>query len=217
MPTRRVMIVDDHPVVLSGLKLLFESHPSYTVTNEARSSSEACILAEQDHPDVIVTDLVMGGSDGSALVEDLLAITPTVQILVYSSHEEAVWAPRVIRAGARGFVSKAEPLDTVAAALHTIAGGDIHVSPAVQRILVTDFADGRSRVPDTHSLSARELQVLRLIADGVPLKSLSTQLGLSVKTIGTYRERLKIKLGLDSVRMVERFAIDYVAGRESLP
>lgn len=216
MPAYRVMIVDDHPVVLSGLRLLLANDPAFVVVSEATSPSEACTFAEQEQPDIVVTDLVMGGSDGSALVDDLLAISPTVQILVYSSHDEVVWGPRVIRTGARGFVSKAEPLDTVAAALHTIVAGDIHASPNVQRLLLRTVVGGRS-TNEAATLSAREFQVLRLIAEGVPLKSLSTQLGLSVKTVGTYRERLKIKLGLDNVRMVERFAIDYVAGRETLP
>ena len=217
MSASRVMIVDDHPVVLSGLRLLLKDEPSYTLAGEATSPNQACIIAEREQLDIIVTDLVMGGRDGSALVDDLLAITPTVRVLVYSSHEEGVWAPRVIRAGARGFVSKAEPLDTVATALRVIVGGEIHVSPAVQCLLASDPARGGLSVCNVHTLSAREVQVLRLIAEGSPLKSLSEQLGLSVKTIGTYRERLKIKLGLDSVRTLERFAIDYVAGREALP
>lgn len=217
MPAFRVLIVDDHPVVLSGLRLLLDGDTAYRLAGEAMSPGQACIIAEREQPDIIVTDLAMGSGDGSGLVDDLLAIAPTARILVYSSHEEEVWAPRVIRAGARGFVSKAEPLDTIAAALRTIVGGDIHVSAAVQRLLVSNFAGGRSTAADAHTLSARELQVLRLIAEGAPLKSLSGQLGLSVKTIGTYRERLKIKLGLDSVRMLERFAMDYVAGREGIP
>lgn len=217
MAAFRVLIVDDHPVVLTGLRLLLEDDRAYTLVGEANSPGQASIIAEREQPDIIVSDLVMRGGDGSAVVDDLLAITPSARVLIYSSHDEGVWAPRVVRAGARGFVSKAEPLDTVAAALDVIVAGDIYVSPVVQRLLVSDLAVGRSSVPDQRSLSAREVQVLRLIAEGAPLKALSEQLSLSVKTVGTYRERLKIKLGLDNARALERFAIDYVAGRERLP
>jgi DNA-binding NarL/FixJ family response regulator len=214
MAVFRVLIIDDHPVVLSGLRLLLDGDPAFAICGEAASPSQACLITDDEQPDIIITDLAMAGEDGSHLVDDLLAILPTTRILVYSSHEESTWAPRVIRSGARGFISKAEPLDTVATALEAIIGGDIYVSPAAQRLLVNDFA--RSAVSETKGLSTRELQVLRLIAEGASLQSLAQRLELSVKTVGTYRERLKTKLGLDSVRMLERFAVDYVAGRATL-
>jgi DNA-binding NarL/FixJ family response regulator len=215
MAVFRVLIIDDHPVVLSGLRLLLDGDPAFAICGEAASPSQACLITDDEQPDIIITDLAMAGEDGSHLVDDLLAILPTTRILVYSSHEESTWAPRVIRSGARGFISKAEPLDTVATALEAIIGGDIYVSPAAQRLLVNDFA--RSAASETKGLSTRELQVLRLIAEGASLQSLAQRLELSVKTVGTYRERLKTKLGLDSVRMLERFAVDYVAGRATLP
>jgi DNA-binding NarL/FixJ family response regulator len=215
MAVFRVLIIDDHPVVLSGLRLLLDGDPGFAICGEAASPSQACLMTDDEQPDIIITDLAMAGEDGSHLVDDLLAILPTTRILVYSSHEESTWAPRVIRSGARGFISKAEPLDTVATALEAIIGGDIYVSPAAQRLLVNDFA--RSAASETKGLSTRELQVLRLIAEGASLQSLAQRLELSVKTVGTYRERLKTKLGLDSVRMLERFAVDYVAGRATLP
>jgi two-component system response regulator NreC len=211
----RVLIVDDHPIVLSGLRLLMIDDPDFTVCGEAASPAEACLLAEREQPDVIVTDLAMGGEDGSMLVDDLLTIAPTARILIYSSHEETLWAPRVLRAGARGFVSKAEPLDSVGLALRTIVGGRVHLDPAILRRLPSDPTSGGASAPRT--LSIRELQVLRLIAEGATLQTLAQTLNLSVKTVGTYRERLKIKLGLENVRMLERFAVDYVAGRTPLP
>ena len=204
-----LLIVDDHPIVLSGLRLLLGAHATFDIRGEAHTAADARALAERIRPDAIVTDLAMGEVSGVMLVEDLAAAAPHARILVYSSHDETVWAPRAIRAGACGYVSKAEPLDAVALALDTVMAGGVHVSPAVQRHLVHSYAGTTT----DQGLSPREEQVLRLIAGGGTLQSLAQELQLSVKTVGTYRERLKIKLGLDSVRMLERYATDYVAGQ----
>ncbi|QQV76450.1 response regulator transcription factor [Sphingomonas aliaeris] len=209
----RLLIVDDHPIVLTGLKLLLASDDRFDICGEVTSAIAARAEAERLQPDAIVTDLVMGEGDGIELIEDLRAMLPATRIVVYSSREEHVWAPQAIRAGAHGYVAKSEPLDVVAIALGRVMAGAIHVSEPVQQLLIADIAHHRDRRSDIECLSARELQVLRLIGTGETLQSLARQLDLSVKTVGTYRERLKIKLGLDSVRMLERFAADHAAGR----
>lgn len=212
----RLLIVDDHPIVLTGLKLLLDGDGRFEVSGEAACAQTARAEAERLQPDVIVTDLVMGDGDGIALVEDLCAMLPAARIIVYSSRDEMTWAPHVIRAGAHGYVAKSEPLATVAVALDRVMAGAIHVSEPVQRALIGEIARRHDRRSDIGDLSARELQVLRLIGRGETLQSLAKGLGLSVKTVGTYRERLKIKLGLDSVRVLERYAADHVAGRLDL-
>ncbi|WP_255451331.1 response regulator transcription factor [Brevundimonas sp. G8] len=209
----RLLLADDHPVVLTGLRLFFRGDACFEVVGEATSAQAARIDAETLRPDAVITDMVMGDGDGIALIEDLRTILPSARILVYSSRDEAVWAPRAISAGAQGYVAKSEPLDAVAAALNYVMGGSIHVSEAVQQSLMGDLARQRDRRTEIDDMSGRELQVLRLIGRGETLQSLAKQLQLSVKTVGTYRERLKTKLGLDSVRMLERYAADYVAGR----
>lgn len=211
----RLLLIDDHPVVLSGLRLLLAGSPRYAIIGEAQTADAARAMADECQPDIIVTDLVMGGRDRIALVEDLAAIVPHASILVYSSSDEHVWARHALQAGARGFVSKAEPLETVAAAMDTLLTGAIHVSAEVQRLLLANIAGARHEVPDVETLSARELQILTLMGDGRSPQSLGQELGLSVKTIGSYRERLKIKLGLENIRMLERFAADYVTGTAS--
>ncbi|HEX8415432.1 MAG TPA: response regulator transcription factor [Sphingomicrobium sp.] len=205
--------MDDHPIVLTGLKLLLDGDRRFDVIGEAGCAQAARLEAERLQPDVIVTDLVMGDGDGIALIEDLRAMLPAARIIVYSSRDETSWAPHVIRAGAHGYVAKAEPLATVAVALDRVMAGAIHVSEPVQQQLIGDIARQHDRRTDIGDLSARELQVLRLIGNGETLQSVAKELGLSVKTVGTYRERLKIKLGLDSVRVLERYAADHVAGR----
>lgn len=214
VPPYRLLLVDDHPIVLSGLRLLLAGSPRYGIAGEAHSADAARAAAETEQPDIIVTDLVLGGNDRIALIEDLVAIAPAAAILVYSSSDETIWARHALRAGARGYVAKAEPLEAVAAALDSIMEGAIHVSPAVQRLLMADFAAPAAALSDLASLSSRELQILTLMGTGRSPQSLGQELGLSVKTIGSYRERLKIKLGLESVRMLERYAVDHFASGE---
>lgn len=208
LSTFRLLIVDDHPIVLTGLKLLLFGDARFDISGQAGSAREACAAAERLQPDVIITDLSMGDGDGIALIEDLRAMLPGTRIIVYSSHEETIWGPQAIRAGAHGYVAKSEPLDTVAVALERVMAGAIHVSEAVQQLLIGDVGRQRDRRTGIGGLSARELQILRLIGRGATLQSLANELGLSVKTVGTYRERLKVKLGLDSVRMLESYAAD---------
>jgi DNA-binding NarL/FixJ family response regulator len=209
----RLLIVDDHPIVLTGLKLLLTGADRFAVVGEASSASRACAEAERLQPDVIITDMTMGDGDGIALIEDLRAMLPAVRILIYSSRDEAIWAPQAIRAGAHGYVPKYEPLDAVATALDRVMAGAIQVSEAVQQSLIADVGQQRDRRTDIGGLSGRELQVLKLIGSGETLQTLARQLGLSVKTVGTYRERLKTKLGLDSVRALDRYAAERVAWR----
>lgn len=209
----RLLIVDDHPIVLTGLKLLLTGEGRFAVIGEAASASAACAAAERLQPDVIVTDLTMGDGDGIALIEDLRVAAAAARIVVYSSRDEAVWGPQAIRAGAHGYVAKSQPLDSVAIALDRVMAGAVHVGEAVQQALIGDLMGQRDRRSGICGLSARELQVLRLIGRGATLQMLANDLGLSVKTVGTYRERLKVKLGLDNVRMLESYAVDRVDWR----
>jgi two-component system response regulator NreC len=211
----RLLIVDDHPIVLTGLKLLLSGEGRFAIVGEAASAPAAYVEAERLQPDVIITDLTMGDGDGIALIEDLRAILPGGRIVVYSSRDEAIWAPQAIRAGAHGYVLKSEPLDSVAVALDRVMAGAIHVGEAVQQSLIVDVGRQRDRRAGIGGLSAREFQILRLIGQGATLQSLANDLRLSVKTVGTYRERLKVKLGLDSVRELEGYAADRAEWRRS--
>lgn len=204
MPTRTgILIADDHPVVLFGLQLLLRDHPRLRVCGEARTAGEALALSETLRPEVMVTDLVMGGRDGLHLIEDVSAASPGTRIVVYSSQDERTHARSALRSGARAYVCKTQGLESVDQAIVAVLAGLVHVSPR----LTDPWSPPVPAVePLEADLSERERQVLDLIGRGLDLSALSRELSLSVKTIGTYRERLKIKLGLDSVRALERVA-----------
>lgn len=212
----RLLIVDDHPVLLYGLRLLLDGSSEFAICAEAATPAEALEQAERLQPDFIVADLVMGGRDGIAMIEDLATIS-AARILVYSSHDELTYARFAIRAGAKGYISKNESLGSVEKALRLIAGGDIAVAPAVQAQLMREYSGQPSPASGLELLSTRERQVLDLIGQGLELPALAATLSLSTKTIGTYRDRLKIKLGLDSLRELERFADANVMAKPRRP
>ncbi|HWA86199.1 MAG TPA: response regulator transcription factor [Opitutus sp.] len=213
MPSQReVLLVDDHPVALAGLRLVLEKPPAWTVRGEARDANAARRLAEELQPDFIVLDLRLGGRDGLELVEDLHAACPAAQILVFSSLDEIRYAPRVLRAGARGLVAKDRDLDDVRVALERLAGGEYAFSAAVQRTLFDAAAGGRHGNP-LDELSNRELQILRLLGEGRRTTEIAEELNLGVKTVGTYRERLKAKLRIADGRELEERAREFV-GKE---
>lgn len=207
----RILIVDDHPVVLFGLHLQFDAHDEMQVVGEARDVQGAYQAAETLKPDVIILDLVLGGRDGIEMIVELVRLHPMARIIVYSSQDERHFARRVLRAGARGYVAKGEHLSIVADAVTAVIAGDLFVSATVQQMLVADFARGvalgRSRYEE---LSDREAQVLRMIGSGFSSQEIASDLSLSIKTVGTYRDRIKIKLGLDRARALEEAAREFV-------
>ena len=205
----RVLLVDDHPIVLLGLALALERAGGFTVCGEARDVTSARDAVAQHRPDFIVLDLSLGARDGVELVRELAAQHPTGKILVFSALPELTYARRVFAAGGHGYLMKDDGAEKVPAALATLARGERHASPAVQAALFQEFTagakplDGRDPVA---ALSTRELQVLRLLAAGRALGDIARDLSLSVKTIGTHRERLKDKLGVENARELIRVA-----------
>jgi DNA-binding NarL/FixJ family response regulator len=209
----RLLVADDHPIVLSGLRLLLAGSSRYVIVAQADSADSACEQALRHQPEIIVTDLVMGGADRIVLIERLAVVAPAAAILVYSSSDEAIWSGPAVQAGARAYVPKAEPLESVAAALDAITA----YRPDPPARDATPGIGPHTRA-GLDALSPRESQILTLMRQGCSPQQLCVALDLSIKTVGTYRERLKIKLGFDSMRMLDRFAaecsVDGVTARD---
>jgi DNA-binding NarL/FixJ family response regulator len=201
---RTVLLVDDHPVMRAGLAMMLERATEFLLAGEAATAAEALALSGRLQPDLVVLDLMLGGRDGVPLIRDLLVQHPAARILVYSSLDEAVYARRALRAGALGYMTKSKNLDAVRDALLAIAAGKRVMSPAVRDALVAESLGGS--LPAVERLSDRELQVLRLVADGFTLGEIAKELNLSVKTVGGYRERLKDKIGVDTARELAKHA-----------
>lgn len=206
LPVQRVLLVDDHAVVRSGLALILAHTDGFSICGEASNAEQARQLAENLQPDIVVLDLLLGGIDGLPLVAAIRDLCPRTRILIFSMQDEMIYARRALLAGAQGYLTKSADSATVLQALRAMAAGRHYVSPAVaEQVLVASISSGSARNP-LDRLSDRELDVLRLTSEGKSLGEIAGTLGVSVKTIGTHRERLKNKLGARNVRELAREA-----------
>ncbi|MCX6966563.1 MAG: response regulator transcription factor [Verrucomicrobia bacterium] len=201
----RVLIVDDHPLLRCGLVELIGKDPNLVLYGEADSMGTTILAVDNDPPpDLVILDLMLGYADGLELIKQIRALRPGLLILVISMHDELIYAERALRAGASGFIMKNEPSQEVLSAVHAVLEGGIYLSNRM-RVLMSEKGltsdPFRFLVPQANPpLSDRELHVFRLIGAGLATKQIADALHLSVKTIETYRENLKIKLRLANAR-----------------
>lgn len=212
----RFLVVDDHPVFRQGLVALLESNERYAVEAEAGCAAEALAAVERRVPDVALVDISLVGTSGLDLVKTLKAAHPEIAILIISMHDEAVYAERALKAGARGYVMKQEAASVMLDAVATVLAGKIYVSAAMRDRLLESVFSRRDEadVPSIDRLSNRELEVLERIGQGYGAAEIAAMLGLSVKTVNAYREHIKQKLGLDGSGVLRRFAVHWVQSRE---
>ncbi len=210
---KRVLIVDDHPVFRYGITALINAEADLEVCGEASSSPAALDAMRKLEPDIALLDISLPGSNGIELIKLMKAEYPKLPLLILSMHDESLYALRALKAGALGYVMKAEALTHVLDALRKALKGEIYVSPRLSERLIfqaIQSTDGQARSP-VDRLSDREVEVLAMLGRGLSTKEMASELHLSVKTIETHRAHIKEKLGLrDSSEMV-RFAMDWVA------
>lgn len=201
MNQARILVADDHPLMRDGIALAINGQPDLCVCGEADSHAAVFRAVETLKPDVLVMDLFLGKEDGLATVKSLLGPWPDLKILIVSMQSETLYAPRCWKAGARGYVSKLEPAETLLSALRDVHRGRLHFSAG---IVATGRADG--------GLTDRELQILKLIADGLKSSEIAAALGISPRTVDTHRENLKEKLGLSTSAQLVLRAAEYLQG-----
>jgi DNA-binding NarL/FixJ family response regulator len=209
----RILIVDDHPLVRSGLRLLIDCEPDLTVCGEAADATEAMRLLETQKPDLLIVDLSLKDSSGLDLIKRIKGRNSTVKMLVSSMFEEGLYAERVLSAGALGFVHKQEGMDRVIEAIRCVLSGRVWLSATMsdrmlRRMTASPAPPSQSPV---QALSDRELEVFEQIGRGRSTKDIARQLHLSIKTVETHREKIKAKLGLKSAAELSRAAYQWVA------
>lgn len=205
----RVFLIDDHPIVRHGIAQLLSAEPGLEVCGEAEDATTALGAVSAADPDVIIVDVSLGATSGLDLIRELKQRLPRAALLVVSMHDERLYAERSLRAGASGYVMKDETTDAIVRAIRTVAAGGLFVSDPVSlrllRLWVTRGA--RHNGSPWDMLSNRELHVLELIGRGLGTREIAELLHVSVKTVESYRARLKEKMNLRSGIELMRFAI----------
>ncbi len=208
----RVLIVDDHPIVRQGLRSLVDQEDDLSVCGEAGSAGEALKALSTLKPDLLLVDISLKGPDGLELTKSVRALQPDIPILIVSMHDESLYAERVLRAGANGYIMKEEVAQNVVTAVRKVLGGDIYISDRMRQKILRGVAGQRSQsaVSSIDRLSDRELEVFRSIGQGRGTRQIAEDLHLSVKTIETYRAHIKEKLGLSNATELVRQAVQWV-------
>jgi DNA-binding NarL/FixJ family response regulator len=213
-----IILVDDHPLLRKGLARTIEKEPALNVVGQMDSAEETLGAIEDLAPDLAVVDISLPGMSGMELIKHLQSRMPEVQILVVSRHDETLYAERCIRAGARGYVMKQEAGDDIVHAIQRVLDGRIFVSDTINERLLQSMAEGgRERVMQSplEVLSDRELEVFELTGHGTSTREIAERLHLSVKTVESYRARIKNKLNFDSANELMKHAVQWVEGEGS--
>ncbi len=205
----KILIVDDHPIFRMGMKELINQEEDFTVCAVAEDIFEARKALVNAEPDMAIIDITLAEDNGLELVKEISSAKKSIPLLVLSMHDESVWAERAIRAGARGYVMKKEASESVVTALRDIREGRIHVSSNMVSLLLDKLQVNPNcqGVSTVDVLTDRELEVFRLIGAGLSTREIAEQMTLGFKTIGTYRDRIKQKLGLKNAAELTRRAV----------
>jgi len=204
----RILIVDDHPVVREGLKMLLATMPGLMVCGEAEDMPGALPLLASAQPDVAIIDIALKNSNGLDLIRRIKDRHDAVRILVWSMYPENLYAERALRAGAQGYLNKGQATHHVLEAIHAILQGKVYVSGELaDQLLHRALGKKLEQRSPIDSLSDRELEVFQLIGDGMTTESIAEKMHVSPKTVETFRARIKEKLGLSNMtKLIQRAA-----------
>lgn len=210
-PRLTVVVIDDHPAIRDAIADTVATQPDMELAGVAGNAHEAFELVRRTRPQVAVVDISLGDAHGLDLVQNLRAQHPELEVIVFSMYDETVYAERAIRAGARGYVMKSEPTQTVIKAVRAAARGEIYLDPRAASRVIQKIVTGNEQKSSSHSgleeLTDREMAVFAMLGQGHSVEAIAERLNLSRKTVETYRRRAKEKLGLSTVAELLQYAI----------
>jgi DNA-binding NarL/FixJ family response regulator len=209
----RVLIVDDHPAIREALSLRIDRQPDLAICGEATDIADALRLVAAKKPDAAVVDLSLKTGSGIDLIKRIRDCHANVRILVWSMHNESFYARRALRAGALGYISKDEATDRIVDAIRRVLQGKIWLSEAMSESILQRTVSGpHSEIAPTplDTLADREMEVFRLIGEGVKTRQIAGRLHLSIKTVETYRDRIRQKLDLGDGTELAHVATQWV-------
>lgn len=209
---KSILVVDDHPIIRAGLRQLIADESDLVLCGEAEDIPGALKAIEKFQPDLAVVDISLRGGSGMDLVKDIRIRWPDLKVLVLSMHDEVFYAERVLRAGARGYVTKAEASTKVIEGIRQVLNGGVYISEKIASKMICSLVGGGgdARTYPIDRLSDRELQVLELIGKGKQTRDIADTLHLGVKTVEAHREHIKAKLNLEGAAELAKYAIQWV-------
>jgi DNA-binding NarL/FixJ family response regulator len=213
--TKKVLIIDDHPVVCHGLQMLLKPSTGFSICGQADNIQDGLDLLRELVPDVLMTDISLNGRNGLDLIKEVRQFNPSVPILVFSIHGEDLYAERVLSAGANAYVMKQADPDILLKALNKVISGEIFLSEEMTNKMLRKISRTRNQerqaiTSEAEKLSDRELEVFELIGQGFSTKKIAEHLNLSIKTIETYRLHIKEKLDLEDTAELSQHAVHWV-------
>lgn len=213
----KVMVVDDHAIVLHGLRELINNEPDLEVTMTADTAEHALDMLKEQQPDIVVTDISLPGLSGLELIKELTRLYPNLSTMVLSMHDELVHGERALRAGAKGYLVKQEAPENVIKAIRKVLAGERYLSERMQSLLAQKVRGRPANQPISvlSNLTDREHEIFRLIGIGLGTSEIAIKLNRSVKTIEAHRANLKQKLGLRNAHELNRLAANW-ADREHI-
>jgi DNA-binding NarL/FixJ family response regulator len=218
--SKRVLLVDDHPILRFGLRHIIESQKDLTVCGEVDSEREARVAIKEFSPDAVVADISLGQGEGIEFMREIRAHNPKLPVLVFSGHDETIYAERTLAAGANGYIMKKANPAAFLGALRRVLSGGIFVSEVIgismSQKVAADGVDSAANPIDR--LSNREVQILHMIGQGMSTRETALSLNLSVKTVESHRQRIKRKLHLNNATQLVQCAASWFgnASRESV-
>ena len=216
-PARKgVLLVDDHPFMRAGLALLVNKQPDLTLAGEAGTAAEAISIIEHSTVDLVLSDITMPGRSGIEFIKDVQVMRPDLPILVVSMHDELLYAERVLRAGARGYIMKEAGGENLLAAIRKVLNGDVYVSPRVSARILEAVSGRRPRGSSSpiERLTDREFEIFEMIGNGKNPRQIASDLNLSTKTVDVHRANIREKLQLPDSTALVRHAVHWVETRE---
>lgn len=209
---KRILVVDDHPFMRAGLAQLIDRQPDMVVCCEAGNPAEGLQKAQASRPDLVLSDITMPGRSGAEFIKDLHALQPDLPVLVISMHDESIYAERMLRAGARGYIMKEAGGVALLAAVRQVLRGEVYVSAKLSARLLENLTGSRPRGSSSPiaKLSDREFEVFQLIGQGRSTGDIAAELHLSSKTVDVHRANIKAKLGLKDSTALVRHAVRWI-------
>lgn len=210
---KRVFLVDDHPMVREHLTALLQREPDLEVCGEASDAPTAISLIPVREPDLIILDISLKASHGLELLKNLKSVCPRIPVLVLSMHDESLYAERALRAGATGYITKEEATVNVLSAVRKVLGGEVYLSERMSARMMKKVVTGRLEASSPiEALTDRELEIFQMIGRGLGTRQIAEELRLGIKTVESYRARIKDKLQLSDGNQLLQHAIQWVQG-----